>query len=275
MMEIDSNLFSDRILMCSPDYYGIRYSINPWMNKQNDSDPWLAEKQWQRLHHTIIRLGGFVELCDGADQTVPDLVFTANAALIHNNKALISAFRYPERQAEQLLYGVCLEKLGFDVIHFRSRTERLNFEGAGDALFAGETLFAGYGFRTDKESYYYIQDWMFIKDLVYCELVDPYFYHLDTCFCPLNDHQAIYFPDAFSQKTQESMQNRLEMYPISEEDAKKFACNAVVLGDKVIIPSDCPMARSVLENLNFEVHDVPMTEFIKSGGACKCLTLKL
>ena len=31
------------------------------------------------------------------------------------------------------------------------------------------------------------------------ELVDPRFYHLDTCFCPVAPGVAIYYPGAFDE----------------------------------------------------------------------------
>ena len=32
-----------RILMCPPDYFGIEYEINPWMNIHQGADPNLVE----------------------------------------------------------------------------------------------------------------------------------------------------------------------------------------------------------------------------------------
>ena len=42
-----------RILMCPPDYFGIEYEINPWMNVQVGSDPELARRQWGLLRDTL------------------------------------------------------------------------------------------------------------------------------------------------------------------------------------------------------------------------------
>ena len=44
-----------RILMCPPDYYGIEYEINPWMNRQVGSDPAESRRQWRALHDTLLR----------------------------------------------------------------------------------------------------------------------------------------------------------------------------------------------------------------------------
>jgi N-dimethylarginine dimethylaminohydrolase len=38
------------------------------------------------------------------------------------------------------------------------------------------------------------------------ELVNPRFYHLDTCFCPLAPGEALYYPDAFDAYGQRVLQ---------------------------------------------------------------------
>ena len=58
------------------------------------------------------------------------------------------------------------------------------FEGAGDALFCGDTLFAGYRIRSDIGGHQQLGDLLGCR-VIPLELVDPRFYHLDTCFCPL------------------------------------------------------------------------------------------
>ena len=69
----------------------------------------------------------------------------------------------------------------------------LHFEGAGDALFCGDTLFAGYRIRSDARGHQQIGEMLGCR-VIPLELVDPYYYHLDTCFCPLAPGQAIYYP---------------------------------------------------------------------------------
>lgn len=38
-------------------------------------------------------------------------------------------------------------------------------------------------------------------DVVICDLVDPKFYHLDTCFAPVDETTALWYPPAFSDNT--------------------------------------------------------------------------
>ena len=70
------------------------------------------------------------------------------------------------------------------------------FEGAGDALFCGDTLFAGYRIRSDVAAFREIGELLGCR-VIPLELHHPYYYHLDTCFCPLAPDLAIYYPAAF------------------------------------------------------------------------------
>jgi N-dimethylarginine dimethylaminohydrolase len=71
------------------------------------------------------------------------------------------------------------------------------------------------------------------------------------------------------------MQARLELYEVPEVEAQRFACNAVILGKDVVIPSGCKETEAILKSLGFNPHSVDMNEFIKAGGAAKCCVLKL
>ena len=173
--------------MCKPTHYGIKYSINPWMNLENQSDYSKSQKQWQKLHDTILSTGAEIEHVE-PHSDVPDIVFTANAALIYENKCIISNFKFDERKKEEKFYE---EKLGeyYDIVRL---PRELNFEGAGDALFSENKLIMAHGFRTSIDSLHAIDEVLEL-DSIKVKLIDPYFYHLDTCFCPLEKNKAIYF----------------------------------------------------------------------------------
>ena len=90
---------SPRILMCPPDYFGIEYEINPWMNVQKGSDALRARQQWDALYRNLLDLDVAVELIEPV-KGLPDLVFTANCGLVYENLFISSRFRYGVRQGE-------------------------------------------------------------------------------------------------------------------------------------------------------------------------------
>lgn len=259
-----------RILMCHPTYFEVAYKINPWM-RVGAADNDRAEIQWQELVSLIEACGASVVLIDPV-AGLPDMVFTANAGLFIDGAVLVSRFKHPERQEESDYFAEWFSEQGYELLS--DDNSSYYFEGAGDALYCGDTLFVGYGFRSDKE-YFELLPKLGIQDMQYCELVDPHFYHIDTCFCPLNEETALWWPGAFSETSQAEMRKRRKLIAVSESDAKKFACNAVVIGNKVILPNDCRDTMNDIQKAGFEVHSCDMSEYLKSGGACKCLTLAL
>jgi N-dimethylarginine dimethylaminohydrolase len=260
-----------RILMCPPDYYGIEYEINPWMDRTRGSTPDRARGQWQRLYDTLIGLGVVVDLMTPRPG-LPDLVFTANAGLVFGRRFFSSRFRHEVRARETPSFDAWFAEHGFTVEHL---PEGVYFEGAGDALFCGPTLFAGYRIRSDVHGHHYLGR-VLQRHVLPLELVNPAFYHLDTCFCPLAPGEALYYPgafDAYGRKVIESHIPRLLAAP--EAEAHRFGCNAVVVGKTVILNAGCGQLAAGLRAWGYTPAEVELDEFIKSGGSAKCLTLRL
>lgn len=260
-----------RILMCRPDHYGIEYEINPWMNRQRQADRRLALAQWQALVDLLGALGAQIELVEPVPG-LPDLVFTANAGLIYGRRAVLAHFRPRQRQGEEEVFAAWFVAHGFELLrlppdHF--------FEGAGDALFCGATLFAGYRIRSEIRS----EQWLARQlgcAVIPLELVDPHYYHLDTCFCPLTTEEAIWYPPAFDAYGQRVLTQSIpRLIAVEEEEARAFACNAVVLGRHVVTNTGCPRLHAELARRGYVPHETPLGEFVKAGGSAKCLTLRL
>ncbi len=259
------------ILMCPPDYFGIEYEINPWMNVRVGSDTERSRRQWDALVETLRELGVVVERMEPVPG-LPDLVFTANAGLVYRNWFICSRFRFPVRQGESAHFEAWARRYGFEVVDL---PDGYFFEGAGDALFCGETLFAGYRFRSDVRSHQWVGERLGVEILP-MELVDPRFYHLDTCFCPLAPGWAIYYPGAFDEYGRSVLRDRIpHLIEVAPEEAISFTCNAVVVGRTVVLNRGAPKLADTLRDAGFTTRPLEFSEFIKSGGSAKCLTLRL
>jgi arginine dihydrolase len=256
--------------MCPPDYFRIEYEINPWMSLKNPADQKKARQQWDGLYHLLKeKLQLSVELL-GPKPGLPDLVFTANAGLVAGKKVWISNFKFPERQGEQPLYRDWFSRSQYEIISLPSE---MAFEGEGDFLWMGNLLFAGYPFRTDISSHVFISKELQCE-VISLELVHPKFYHLDTCFCPLNPHAALFVPEAFSPSSLKILSALVEnLIPLKPFEANLFAANAIVVGNRIIFQSGADATRKRLEKEGFEVFTLDLSEFIKSGGSAKCLVL--
>lgn len=264
-----------KILFSSPgSAYDLIYSINPWMKpEKNHIDKRLAVKQWTQLINTVIRLGAYAEVVSVPQ---PDGVFSANAGFVHRDIFIPSSFRHEERQTEEQYWLQWAKKAtDYEGRKIFKKIFIINepFEGAGDALPTDDYLCIGHGFRTTYEGAKQVTQLLSAQSLL-LELADPYWYHLDTCFCPLSSYnEVLYYPKAF--KNPETISDIFDKaIPVVEEDAKKFACNAVVLGKDIVLPLGCDDTMSKLCERGYRCHPIDMSEFIKTGGACKCLTLK-
>ena len=264
-----------RILMCPPDHYEVDYVINPWMEGNvHKSSHDRAKEQWHKLH-AVIKEHADVELVP-PQKGWPDMVFTANAGLILGNTVVLSRFYHPERQGEEPHFKAWFESQGFTV---HELPKDLPFEGAGDALLdrEGRWLWAGYGFRSELDSHAYLAEWLDIEVLS-LHLVDQRFYHLDTCFCPLAGGYLLYYPPAFDAYSNRLIEMRVpaeKRIVVGDADADNFACNAVNVDQVVIMNRVSTDLKERLAAVGFQVVETPLTEFLKAGGAAKCLTLRI
>jgi N-dimethylarginine dimethylaminohydrolase len=259
------------ILMCPPDFYGIEYEINPWMSRSRQTDPSESRRQWEALKELLESLGAQIRLMQPV-RGLPDLVFTANAGLVLRDRVFLSRFRHSARQAETPVDETWFHDCGFETIAIPGRWD---FEGAGDALFCGDTLFGGYLIRSDAGAMWWLGRELGCR-VIPLQLVDQYYYHLDTCFCPLSATEALYFPPAFDVYAQQVLQQNLsKLIAVHAEEASRFACNAVVIGKHVVLNTGCPRLEDDLRALGYAPHPTELGEFIKAGGSAKCLTLRL
>ncbi len=257
--------------MCPPDHYGVEYEINPWMDRARRPEQNCAGEQWRGLRDLLSAAGAEIELIEPAPG-LPDMVFTANAGLIDGQRVVLSNFRHPQRQPEAARFAAWFAAHGYEIIRM---PDDHCFEGAGDALACGDELFAGYRFRSDVYSHQLVSEvvGMRVRSL---ELVDPRFYHLDTCFCPLGPESALYYPPAFDKYGRSVIEATIpDAIALCDGDAERFGANAVVLDGQVVLNSGCDSLVSALRDRGWNVRETPLSEYIKAGGAARCLTLQL
>jgi len=262
-----------RFLMCEPRFFEVRYVINPWMEGNlGKVDKALAKRQWENLYGIVTRRAqvSLIEPVAG----LPDMAFTANAGLVHKHAVIVSSFLYAERKPEAQYFEKFFAAQGYSVLRLKEGTI---FEGAGDALFDSlGRLWFGSGIRSESQALDEIVDAL---DVEACglELVDPHWYHLDTAFCPLPEGQAIAYAKAFSKKSVGTLERAFgeNIVWVSEADAKNFACNAVSIDRSVILHRASVELRLALQQRGLEVVEADVSEFLKAGGACKCLTLEI
>ncbi|MGE5468298.1 MAG: dimethylarginine dimethylaminohydrolase family protein [Ignavibacteria bacterium] len=265
----------ETLLMCNPGGFAVRYEINPWMaNQIGRVSPEQAMAQWQALVEELSAVAQ-VEVMP-PDPAWPDLVFTANAGLPlpWKKQFVLSNFRHPQRQGEKAVDRAWFAAAGWTCVEL---PEDATFEGAGDALFdAHGRLWLGAGPRSSPATA------ARLAEIVACRiepltLADPAFYHLDTCFCPLPTGGALYVPEAFDAPSRERLLGGFgdALIPLTPAEANAFCANAVCTGGHVVMNRATPRLARELAKLGLKVRETPLSEFMKSGGGAKCLTLSL
>ncbi len=255
--------------------YNVIYDINPWMtNNIQLVNTEKAYDQWCSLVNKLENLGAKIGKLIIDNSQIPDIVFTANAGFKFNDKITLSKFKYKARQDEIIHYQ------NWFLSNVESKLYFINedFEGAGDALYdVDKNLWVGYGFRSDNSSHEHLKQIYPTLNLISLKLINSKFYHLDTCFCPLSNGYLLYYPLAFTdednRKIKEKFQNKI--VEVNDEDADLFSCNCVEWNNNLILNVCSFDLQTKLKNIGYNVHLLDFSEFLRAGGAAKCLTLKL
>jgi N-dimethylarginine dimethylaminohydrolase len=273
-----------RFLMCPPEHFAVSYAINPWMDPQrwarDKRAHMAATREWNALHDKLIELGAAVELMPAAPG-VPDLVFTANAAVVLDRRALLARFRHEERRREEPHFAAtfrALQARGL-IDELRSLSPEMVLEGAGDCVYDGsrDLFWMGHGPRSDRAAAAVVSD-TFAREVVALELADPRFYHMDTALCPLPGGEVMYLPGAFAADALREMHARVALsdrIEIVVEDGCQLAANAVCVGRTILLSTASNALCDQLHRRGYEVAKTPLGSFLRSGGSAFCLTLRL
>ncbi len=267
-----------RVLMTSPEHFGVRYVINPHMaGNVGTVDSSRAQSQWDAIRSQYESLGVEVCILDGMED-LPDMVFCANQTLPYrlrdgSNGVVLSRMHSPHRAPEVPHYGDFFRSHGYVITMLPEEIQ--DFEGMGDALWhtGRELLWGGYGFRSSLDAYELLEDLLRVR-IVALQLEDPDFYHLDTCLSIINESTALVFSGAFQT---EGMDLITRLFPhvieAPEVEARRlFACNAHSPdGRHVIIQEGCVETVRRLRAAGLTPIEVQTAEFLKAGGSVFCM----
>ena len=267
--------------MTPPTYFRVQdLGINPYMTGDIPINRKKVNRQWLALVERLVHAGVTVYFAD-PHHDLPDMVFSANAGSFIGKTFFPSQFLYPSRQGETVVYTETLRNLGYTIY---STAEIDPFEGQGDTQSVGDRTWIGYGFRTSREAAHRIGR-LFQKKgecIHYLHLVDPYFYHLDTCLRVVRDKKTnwiLYYPEAFSPKSRKRLHS---VYPSSQriavtrEEALEFSCNCIDLPNGCLIGNRfSSRLKHAISQKGYHCRETDMSEFLRSGGSVRCCLLEL
>lgn len=274
------------VLMVTPDYFDVVDVKNVYMEAQAGKiNRERAFRQWEALHQIYLSLQkrGFldeVSVIQGAEG-LEDMVFCANQTFPFTNGGnekvcFLSQMCHDSRKKEVPFLARFFQDKGYQILESEGKISL--FEGMGDAIPHPHRrlIYGGYGHRTAPQAYDILSAEL-QTPIIGLELISDNFYHLDTCFVPLDETSVMLCPQAFSLSSLRLIE---KMFPkviriSSMEAISTFALNAHVLPQcrVAVLQYGTIETRQALLEAGFEVIETDTSEFMKSGGSVFCMKM--
>jgi len=270
------------VLLCPPAYFDVVDQKNPYMSKNPGVDRAKAEGQWQALCSALEQAGCRVDTIAPAPG-LEDMVFAANQVFVGfhegTGKFIVpSRMVHASRQREVPFYVDWFRQRGYKVIEVDLGEEHL--EGHGDLLWHPDwsRIYAGYGFRSTQAGVEKFRDAMSKLGIpvVPLRLIDPYCYHLDTCFCPLNDESVLVYPGAYAPESLATLRGFWKrVHELTVGETHKFMGNGIVANGRYLTPHLTPHLETILREEGLMPVIIETSEFEKAGGSLFCMKVFL
>jgi N-dimethylarginine dimethylaminohydrolase len=291
-------LLNKKLLVSGADYFTSDQAINALMN-----DPKVDHEKALKEHALIMdafEKVGIKVIKVSPPENCQDGIYTANWALVKDNKAIMS--RLPNtRKPEEEYAKKTLEKLGIET--FVLPEDIKSFSGQGDALICDDFVFTQSPYRTSKDAHRYISEVLHVKNVIslhtkplrwfrfgppkknkITKWPDSPTYDIDLAIAILrpktNKNKALiaYCPEVFDRRSNKILSSLKDFDKIivSKEDAvNHFALNLVSTGETVIINSGTLNFNEDLMKYGFKVIELNLPELKKGGGSIRCSSLDL
>ncbi|MGB4420357.1 MAG: hypothetical protein WBI29_00990 [Candidatus Saccharimonadales bacterium] len=287
--------FNSTVLTSDAYNFDVNEAINPYYIA-SEVNSFRAEREHQQLQNLLIEAGiNIIQV--PSPLGCQDGVYTANWALVRNNKAVIA--NLPDaRKHEEIYAEKILSDLGKEIIRI---PKNLKFSGQGDALPCGDLLFCGNGYRSDEEAQKIAAEALGYQriQLKTIPLLDQnhrpvinsstgwnesYFYDIDLALAiirtPTDKRRGLiaYCQEAFIPESQNILNNLkdLDKILVTIQEAKNgFATNLISTGDTVTMSANAPLLTKELKNHGLRVQTIALNEISKGGGFIRCMALTL
>lgn len=267
------------MLMCPPENFDVVDVKNPHMEGNiGKVDKAKARDQWEAVRDAFVTAQSKVELIE----PVPgceDMVFCANQTFVGldadgKKLCVLSQMKHASRQREVAAFGNWFGENGYRVENLPGQ---IGFEGSGDAIWhPGRALvWGGSGFRTASEAYVHISQ-SFGVPVIRLPLQSDRFYHLDTCFCAIDEDTVLINSRSLTDEGVSMIRTVFKnVIDCDETEANEgMACNATAIGGKhVVIQQGNHKTTAALKQLGYNVYEVDTSEYLKSGGSVFCMKM--
>ena len=260
---------NSELLMSDATHFRVDYEINPYMHTEIQPDSAAAVAEHEAIVSAHLEAGRKVEYVLPAPEC-PDMVFTANAAVVRGGRAVLGA-PPAERKAEIPYFQEWLTERGYAVV-----PAPYAFSGQGDALAFGDLLLAGYGQRTDRRMHAVLAAELGYE-VVPLRTEGERWYDLDLAVGVVGIPDTLaYCPQALDEPSRRRLHSLgLDLIEVSVEEAARFALNLISDGTTVTMTSGAPRLAAELRERGLRVVELATTELAKGGGGVRCTALTL
>lgn len=263
------------LLVCDPTYFRVEYEINPYMHTAVQPDPRAAAAEHEAMVSAHRAAGRRVRRIPAAWEC-PDMVYTANAALVRGGRAVLGD-PPPQRKPEIPYVRDWLLARGVAVLE-----APYEFSGQGDALACGQLLLAGYGQRTDRRMHAVIAEYLDYDpdQIVALRTVSTRWYDLDLAVAVIGPTALAYHPDALDEPSLRRLHELrvdrgVDLIEVSATEAARFALNLISDAVTVTMTTGAPRLAAELRSRGLRVVELATTELAKGGGGVRCTALTL
>ena len=287
------------VLMSGADFFSDADAINDLM----DSHIPISIDQAKQEHQSII--DAFIQARIKVVKVPPpegcqDGIYTANWALVRENRALLS--RLPnKRRPEEAFAKKILEDQGLEVLELPGSIRA--FSGQGDALACGDLVFCQSPYRTSADAHHYLKDLLGFKQVISLQTKparwfkfgpsktnkitgwpDSPTYDLDLALAVIHPGSEntkpliAYCPAVFKKPSRQLLGdfNWADTIKVSrKETMNAFALNLVSTGQTVIMNIGAPKFKAQLVSRGLKTIELSLNELKKGGGSIRCSTLTL
>lgn len=261
------------LLVSDTRHFRVEDEINPYMDRARQPDPAAARAEHDALVAAHTAAGRTVERVASAPGE-PDMVFTANAAVVRGDRAVLG--RPPRARAGEIAHvrswlagrGIACEDAP------------CAFSGQGDALaLRDDLLLAASGRRTDPRMLDVLAERLG-HEVVALRTTSPKFYDLDLAVgVPDPDGLLAWCPEALDEASRcrvRGLRRRgFELVEVDLAEARAFALNLVGDGRHVTMTRGAPRLAAALRAHGLAVTELPTEQLARSGGGVRCTALTL
>ena len=228
---------------------------------------------------------------DEETKILSDIVFVANGGIclprLPKPLVILPFMKYKQRKEELPYLEAIFKKMGLATVQFPGDSS-CPFEGQAEIKWFqdGTKAIAGYGFRSTRKTFsvldkllkkIYKKHGLESPEILALPLESDHYYHLDVAMLEFDDTKCIVHKRAFSPESVQKMRDFLGAENVHVLDTPdSFCLNAVVDGGNLITHKLTNSLKKELEKITGKhIKQVDTSEFEKSGGSVRCMTLDI